>query len=74
MLNNSMDIELICVIVNFGLGSKIIKTAKQCGVTGATIAIGKGTVDNRVLDYLGLSNIRKEVVIMVAEKYGIPGT
>jgi nitrogen regulatory protein PII len=68
LLNNSMDIELICVIVNFGLGSKIIKTAKQCGVTGATIAIGKGTVDNRVLDYLGLSNIRKEVVIMVAEK------
>jgi len=63
-----MDIELICIIVNFGLGSKIIKTAKQCGVPGATIALGKGTIDNRVLDYLGLASIRKEIVLMVAEK------
>lgn len=62
------EIELICVIVNFGLGSKVISSAKRSGVTGGTIAIGKGTVNSRILDFFGLSDIRKEVVYMAAEK------
>lgn len=62
------EFELIYVIVNFGLGSRVISTAKRCGITGGTIALGKGTVNNRILDFLGLSDIRKEIVYMVAEK------
>lgn len=65
---DEMDIELICIIVNFGSGSKLIKTAKQCGVTGGTVTLGKGTIDNRILDYLGISSVRKEVVFLIAEK------
>ncbi|HAW69823.1 MAG TPA: transcriptional regulator [Firmicutes bacterium] len=65
---NGTEFKLICVIVNFGLGSKVISTAKRCGVTGGTIALGKGTVNNRILDFLGLSDIRKEIVYMAAEK------
>ena len=59
---------LIYVIVNFGLGSKVISTAKRCGIRGGTIALGKGTVNNRILDFLGLSDIRKEIVYMAAGK------
>ena len=48
------EIELICVIVNFGLGSKILKTAKHNGIHGGTITIAKGTVQNKIWDYIGL--------------------
>jgi nitrogen regulatory protein PII len=62
------DIELICVIANSGMGSKILKTAKNCGVHGGTITLARGTANNRILDYFGLSDIQKEILYMVAEK------
>lgn len=70
MLDKSQtsDIELICTIVNFGLGSKLIKAAKRCGISGGTVSLGKGTVNNRILDFLGLSDVKKEIVFMVAAK------
>jgi nitrogen regulatory protein PII len=63
-----VDIELICVITNFGMGSKILKTAKSCGVHGGTITLARGTANNRILDYLGLSDVRKEILYMATEK------
>ena len=62
------DIELICVVVNFGVGSKVIKFAKSCGVSGGTISLGKGTVNSRIMDFIGLSDMRKEVVYLAAER------
>lgn len=63
------EFELICLIVNFGLGSKMLKKAKTYGIYGGTITIARGTVNHKIWDYLGLSDIRKEVVYMVAEKH-----
>ncbi|MDD4715951.1 MAG: P-II family nitrogen regulator [Oscillospiraceae bacterium] len=70
MLNKTdpPEIELICIIVNFGFGSKVIKAAKQYGCPGGTIAFGKGTINNHFLDFIGLSDIRKEIVVIIAEK------
>ncbi|MGE5613608.1 MAG: P-II family nitrogen regulator [Bacillota bacterium] len=70
MLNKSEtpETELICTIVNYGMGSKITKVAKQHGVSGGTITLGKGTVNSKILDFLGLSDIRKEIVFMMADK------
>ncbi|MDD4803528.1 MAG: P-II family nitrogen regulator [Syntrophomonas sp.] len=65
---NPIDIELIYIIVNYGSGSKLIHTAKQCGVTGGTILLGRGTVNSKFLGFLGLSDERKEIVLMIAEK------
>lgn len=62
------EYELICVIVNFGLGSKVLGIAKKNGLAGGTIMLGRGTVHNRLLELLELTDIRKEVVLMVAEK------
>lgn len=62
------EYELLCVIVNFGLGSKVIKTAKQNGISGGTIILGKGTVSNKLLEFLELTDIRKEIVLTIAEK------
>ena len=65
---NGKHYELICVIVNFGLGSKVLGMAKKSGVSGGTILLGKGTVHNRLLKLLELTDIRREIVLMVAER------
>jgi nitrogen regulatory protein PII len=63
-----VEIELICVIVNYGVGSKMLKSAKHHGIHGGTISLAKGTVNSRILDYIGLSDVRKEILYMVADK------
>jgi nitrogen regulatory protein PII len=65
---NHSNAELICFIVNYGLGSKIVKYGKQHGVSGGTIFFGKGTIKNKVLMFLELYDIRKELVFMIAGK------
>lgn len=67
-MNNVLNIELICVIVNCGFGSRIIRSAKQNGILGGTISLGKGTAGGHILDFLGLSDVKKEVVYMAAER------
>lgn len=70
MLNNPDQscLELVCVIVNFGLGSKVIKIARNNGISGGTCFIGKGTVKNNFLEFLDITDIRKEIVLLIAEK------
>jgi len=70
MSSNSeiIDFELVCVIVDFGKGSKIMQTAKKHGISGGTVLLGKGTVKNRLLELLALNDVRKEIVIMVSDK------
>lgn len=63
-----LQIEQICVIVNLGLGSKLLHAAKKHGIPGGTVLMGKGTVSSRILEFLGLSDIRKEIVLMVADR------
>lgn len=66
--NPDRQFELLCVVVNFGLGSKVLGMAKKNGINGGTIVLGRGTVTNRLAEALGLTDIRKEIVFMVAEK------
>lgn len=63
-----LNFELVCVIVNDGLGSKLMKSAKKNGFKGGTITYGKGTANNRILEFLGLSDIRKEVIYLAADQ------
>ena len=60
--------ECIYVIVHHGLGSKILKFARNNGIFGGTIFFGTGTVKNFWLDLFELSQSEKEIVIMVAER------
>lgn len=71
MENNNLEskeFESIYVIINYQLGSKVIRIAKQHGVTGGTVFLGKGTVNSRLLEFLDLYDIRKEIVLLIAEK------
>jgi len=58
--------ELICCIVNTGQGSKVLKIAKNQGVRGGTVFMGSGTVKNKVLAFLDLDDVKKELVFMAA--------
>ncbi|NLK73296.1 MAG: P-II family nitrogen regulator [Clostridiales bacterium] len=60
--------ELIYVIVNFGMGSKILHKAKEYGLKGGTILLGKGTINNGLLNFLSLYDERKEIVLMAADR------
>ena len=60
--------SLICCVVNDGAASKTLRIAKGYGVKGGTISVGRGTVQNRLLDFLGLNEVRKEIITMIVEK------
>ncbi|MGI6752297.1 MAG: P-II family nitrogen regulator [Anaerovoracaceae bacterium] len=62
--SEGIDVELICAIVNYGLGSKILKAAKRCGISGGTVALGLGTKNSGI----GFYDIRREVVYMAADR------
>lgn len=63
-----IPLALFCSIVNFGSGSRLLHFAKIHGATGGTILIGKGTVNNRILEILGLSDIQKEIVLIATDE------
>lgn len=65
---NIKDFELLCVIVKSGLGSKVMHKAKQNGISGGTVLLGKGTVNNKILNFIGLADVSKEIVLMIANK------
>lgn len=60
--------EIIWIIVDFGKASKIVRYAMKQGINGATIFLGKGTVNNYFLKLLDLTDVRKEIIMMVAHK------
>ena len=62
------EFELIWLIANYGDGSKLLKSAKHHGFSGGTVMLGRGTVHNRLADFFGLTDIRKEVVLLAADK------
>lgn len=58
------DLELVCIIVNDGLGSKVMQTAKKHGISGGTVLLGKGTIKSRLLKLFAVTDVRKEIVLM----------
>ena len=56
------------VVVNLGIGSKVLDEAKKNGVLGGTIFLGKGTANSHVLEILGLEEVKKEIVLMVTKE------
>ena len=59
--------DLICCVVDMGNASKVVKYAKKYGAKGGSVTLGKGTVHNRILDFLGITEERKEIVTMITD-------
>lgn len=67
-MTNQTYYDLIVVIVNLGKASRVLAEAKKIGITGGTISLAHGTVNSSLLRKLGLSEIRKEVLLMVSQR------
>lgn len=59
--------RLITVILNYGQGSKALRTARQSGATGGTVYYGRGTIPNKILQFLGWDQSEKEILIVAAD-------
>lgn len=59
---------LFCTILDYGKGSKMCKLAKEINSVGATVFLGKGTVRNQWLNWLGVVEIRKEIFIAMIDQ------
>ena len=67
-INEQTSFDLIYVIVNDKMGSKVLHKAKKCGVKGGTVVLAKGTVSNTLMNFFSLYDQRKEIVIIGTTK------
>ncbi len=67
-MEQSSNFELIYVIINYGMGSKVLHKAKEHGIRGGTVLLGKGTVRNSFSNFLSLYDERKEIVLLGSDK------
>ena len=56
-------VELIVSIVDRGRGESVVRLLERQGSLFHTIVLGRGTAQERILDYLGLGETEKDVVI-----------
>lgn len=61
---NTPSFELIYVIVNYGLGSKVLRKARKHGIPNGTVFLGRGTVSSALAKLLSLYDERKEIVLL----------
>lgn len=60
--------QKLCVIVNMGLAEKVIRKARSCGLQSATVIPCRGTVGGRVMKFIGLTDLHKELILMAADQ------
>jgi len=61
------SLALYVAIVNYGEAKKVIDLARIAGVQGATIFYGYGTMNKGFLAMIGLSDVKKEIVLMCSD-------
>jgi nitrogen regulatory protein PII len=67
-LQGTVSLDLLVVIVDRGKGSRVLKLARQNGVTGGTIMLGHGTFRSKNALYIDDINVRKDVVLMLSDQ------
>lgn len=64
-LLNEMHFSMMTIIVNRGKGSKILKFAREIGAIDIGCLLGKGTINNRMLQIIEMSDVDKEIILIV---------
>jgi nitrogen regulatory protein PII len=64
-LNN---VQLLTLILSENQSHKCVRLAKEQGIKGGIIIIGRGTVSSTVLNLLGIKNQKKEIVHFLVSK------
>lgn len=68
MNTNKIIYDMNIIIVNCGIGSKALSIARECGICGGTIIIGRGTVKNSFLKFFELDQSRKEIIMVISDR------
>jgi nitrogen regulatory protein PII len=55
--------KLILSIVGRRRGERIVAATKAAGASGGTVALGRGTATNAVLEFLGIGDSEKDIVL-----------
>ena len=63
-----MNYKLLVSIVPHNSGELISNAAKSAGAGGGTIAMGRGTASNGVLQLLGLGDTSKDIIYIILEE------
>ena len=66
-MNTFQSFELVYVIVKSGMGTKVLKAAKEFGFRGGTICLGRGTISHKILSFLAIEDTRKEILLFGAD-------
>lgn len=61
------EIHMLVVIVEKDKGSKVLELAKEQGVQSGTVYFGVGTANKSIIDYLGLSDKKKDIIVMISD-------
>lgn len=61
-------ILMLCTIVNRGKGDKVVEYLQSEGITFNFVSLGRGTASSELLDYLGLGETKKEIVVSTIYK------
>lgn len=56
--------QLIYIVVPAGKASNVVSYAKKLGATGGTITLARGTVKNKLLNFLSVFSSEKEMIMM----------
>lgn len=67
-----MENQILTLILNENQCHKCIRYAREKGIKGVMVTIGRGTVDNAVLNLLGIKSQKKEIVQFLLEKEKAP--
>ena len=59
--------SLLIILVPHGQARKLIHEGRSLGLIGATILLAQGTVKSKLLDFLGINQIQKEVILTIGE-------
>lgn len=62
------ELVLITVIVDCGKGSRVLRIARDNEVSGGTVLMADGTIRHGLLNFLGITDTRKEIIMMAAER------
>ncbi|HZK34708.1 MAG TPA: P-II family nitrogen regulator [Bacillota bacterium] len=60
--------QLLTLILNESQCQKCVRLAKENGILGGMVTIGRGTVNNAILNLLGIKNQKKEIINFLLSK------
>lgn len=67
-LTMNHQVQMLTLILSENQCHKCVRLAKEKGIRGGMVTIGKGTVNSAVLNLLGIKNQKKEIVKFLLSK------